>query len=57
MGTSARKEPFQRHEANPIITVKDLPYLANTVFNAAAATAHTADLPAWLREHNVHPGD
>jgi predicted GH43/DUF377 family glycosyl hydrolase len=36
MGIAAPKEPFQRHEANPIITVEDLPYPANTVFNAAA---------------------
>ncbi len=35
------KEPssnqlFQRHEANPIITAQDLPYPANSVFNAGA---------------------
>lgn len=30
------KEIFQRYENNPIITVKDLPYPANTVFNAGA---------------------
>ena len=57
MGTSACKEPFRRREANPIVTVGDLPYPANTVFNAAAATAHMADLPAWLGDRNFHPGD
>lgn len=30
------KELFTRHKANPIITVNDLPYRANAVFNAAA---------------------
>jgi predicted GH43/DUF377 family glycosyl hydrolase len=37
MGNSTLEELFRRHEANPIITVQDLPYPANTVFNAAAA--------------------
>ncbi len=32
------KELFQRHENNPIITVKDLPYPANSVFNAGATS-------------------
>jgi predicted GH43/DUF377 family glycosyl hydrolase len=56
MRTSALKEPFRRHEAHPIITVRDLPYPANTVFNAAVATAHLSELLAWLTDHNVHPG-
>ncbi len=30
-------ELFQRHPDNPIITVGDLPYRANSIFNAAAA--------------------
>ena len=30
------KELFRRYAGNPIITVKDLPYPANSVFNAAA---------------------
>ncbi|HUW20538.1 MAG TPA: hypothetical protein VMW16_14675 [Sedimentisphaerales bacterium] len=30
-------ELFQRHPANPILSVKDWPYDANSVFNAAAA--------------------
>ncbi len=30
------KELFHRHEKNPILTVKDLPYTANSVFNAGA---------------------
>ena len=28
---------FKRYEYNPIITAKDIPYRANTVFNAGAA--------------------
>ncbi len=31
-------ELFQRHAQNPIITVRDVPYLANTVFNAGVTT-------------------
>ena len=31
------KELFERHDDNPIITVPDLPYRANAVFNAGAA--------------------
>jgi beta-1,2-mannobiose phosphorylase / 1,2-beta-oligomannan phosphorylase len=36
---SAMKTPelFQRHAANPILSIDDLPYRANSVFNAAAA--------------------
>jgi len=30
------KELFQRYPGNPIITAEDIPYLANSVFNAAA---------------------
>lgn len=30
------KELFTRHSANPLITIKNWPYQANTVFNAAA---------------------
>ena len=30
-------ELFQRHPDNPILTVSDLPYRANSIFNAAAA--------------------
>ena len=36
MKNNRYKEIFQRYENNPIITVKDLPYPANTVFNAGA---------------------
>jgi len=36
MERSSAKELFQRHEGNPIITVRDLPYSANSVFNAGA---------------------
>jgi hypothetical protein len=56
MGTSARKEPFRRHEANPIITVEDLPYPANTVWNAGAASTDLSDLLVWLKSHDVHSG-
>ena len=28
--------PFRRHPGNPILTAKDLPYVANSVFNAGA---------------------
>ena len=31
-------ELFHRYERNPIITVRDVPYPANTVFNAGATT-------------------
>jgi len=34
MEQSSFKELFQRYPKNPIISKKDLPYLANTVFNA-----------------------
>ena len=44
MGPSAPQELFQRHDANPIITVGDLPYPANTVFNAAAAKVNDETL-------------
>jgi predicted GH43/DUF377 family glycosyl hydrolase len=36
MTSSRSGEPFRRHPDNPIITVRDLPYSANTVFNAGA---------------------
>ena len=36
MKKSQVNELFRRHPGNPIITVRDLPYPANTVFNAAA---------------------
>lgn len=31
------KELFRRYDGNPIITVKDIPYPAGSVFNAGAA--------------------
>lgn len=34
---NSRQELFTRHPDNPIIAVRDIPYPANTVFNAAAA--------------------
>jgi predicted GH43/DUF377 family glycosyl hydrolase len=37
MTTPSRyEELFRRHDANPILTARDWPYLANTVFNAGA---------------------
>ncbi|MFH1549364.1 MAG: glycosidase [Planctomycetota bacterium] len=36
MADNNQKELFIRHPGNPIITAKDLPYPANTVFNAGA---------------------
>ncbi|MBW1697941.1 MAG: glycosidase [Deltaproteobacteria bacterium] len=36
MARSSFDELFRRYENNPIITVKDVPYSANTVFNAGA---------------------
>ena len=33
---SSNQELFTRHPGNPIITAKDIPYPANTIFNAAA---------------------
>jgi len=38
MSNAQFKELFQRHENNPIITVKDLPYPANSAFNAGATS-------------------
>lgn len=37
MPNSQFKELFTRHEANPIIQAKDIPYPANSVFNAGVA--------------------
>ncbi|MHC4661532.1 MAG: glycoside hydrolase family 130 protein [Planctomycetota bacterium] len=34
---NSNRELFARHPGNPIITARDIPYPANTVFNAAAA--------------------
>lgn len=48
------KELFRRYEGNPIITVKDIPYPASSVFNAGAASL--SELLAWLKEHNSHSG-
>ena len=36
MGRASPPELFQRHADNPILTARDLPYAANTVFNAGA---------------------
>ncbi len=35
--TTVVNGPFQRHDDNPILTAADIPYPANSVFNAAAA--------------------
>jgi len=37
MSNRVRRELFCRHPGNPILSVKDWPYPANSVFNAAAA--------------------
>lgn len=37
MGRTLRHELFRRHPNNPILSVEDWPYEANSVFNAAAA--------------------
>ena len=37
MKKSVKGEIFERYEKNPILTVEDWPYPANSVFNAAAA--------------------
>src|SRR4030042_6041008 len=37
MGRNINYELFQRHPGNPILSVEDWPYRANSVFNAAAA--------------------
>ena len=37
MGKKNRHKIFQRHSDNPILSVEDWPYEANSVFNAAAA--------------------
>ena len=39
-GNNTYKELFQRHPNNPILTAKDWPYPAHTVFNPAAAMVH-----------------
>ncbi len=38
MQKAIKHELFQRHPDNPILSVKDWPYAANSVFNAAVAT-------------------
>lgn len=38
MQKAIKHELFQRHPGNPILSVKDWPYAANSVFNAAVAT-------------------
>lgn len=40
MNESSFKEIFQRYPKNPIITVKDLPYRANAVFNTGAVKVY-----------------
>ncbi|MFC1780984.1 hypothetical protein ACFLZ8_01795 [Planctomycetota bacterium] len=37
MSQHSNHEMFQRYSGNPILTVEDWPYKANSVFNAAAA--------------------
>jgi predicted GH43/DUF377 family glycosyl hydrolase len=37
MSKTKRRELFERHPDNPILSVEDWPYAANSVFNAAAA--------------------
>ena len=37
VGHGSNDDLFQRHPGNPILSVKDWPYRANSVFNAAAA--------------------
>jgi predicted GH43/DUF377 family glycosyl hydrolase len=37
MDKSITHELFCRHPENPILSVRDWPYAANSVFNAAAA--------------------
>lgn len=37
MSRSCPPDVFQRHPSNPILTCRDVPYPANSVFNAAAA--------------------
>ena len=37
MGEMFKQDVFKRSDLNPLISAKDMPYLANTVFNAGAA--------------------
>ncbi len=37
MASEANQELFERHRTNPILSAADLPYAANSVFNAGAA--------------------
>ncbi len=48
MTGEASQELFIRYEMNPIITVRDLPYKANSVFNAGA-TMHNGETLLLLR--------
>ena len=41
--------PFHRHHGNPILTADDLPYAANTVFNAAATVVAGGETLLLLR--------
>lgn len=44
MTTNRFRELFKRHPANPIIQARDIPYPANSVFNAAATRLGTETL-------------
>jgi predicted GH43/DUF377 family glycosyl hydrolase len=44
MKKSVRHELFERCPQNPILTVEDWPYPANSVFNAAAAIVNNETL-------------
>jgi predicted GH43/DUF377 family glycosyl hydrolase len=46
---SAVDWPFHRHHGNPILTADDLPYAANTVFNAAATLVAGGETLLLLR--------
>ncbi|GIU82761.1 MAG: glycosidase [Acidobacteria bacterium] len=49
MGNSFTKELFRRYEKNPILTAKDWPYPANSVFNAGATRLPNGEILLLVR--------
>ncbi|MHB8827728.1 MAG: glycoside hydrolase family 130 protein [Acidimicrobiales bacterium] len=53
MGHSGQEELLTRHQANPIITPADLPFMANAVFNPGATTYNGETLLLLRVEHRT----
>lgn len=48
-GSPREEWPFRRHPGNPIITAEDIPYPANSVFNAAATLGADGETVLLMR--------